>query len=319
VDYIAQTGDTLPALAARFNTTVPEIFAANPIIPRDATTMPPGLPMKIPIYYRALWANPFHIIPDVAFINGPSLIGFNTSAFVADHPGWLKGYRAYAGGVWRSGAGVVDYIATNYSISPRLLLAILEYQTGALSQAKFPPKYSLGFKRLYYDNPYLTGIMAGAPVTCLSLISRMAACFVPIHGKMQAPWRCNIISPGFTPVTNMHLPPDLPVCFKPMRTYSATHGTTRPCSFPEVSSNPNCCFLSRVGAYGHIPVVRIRAGARANHSPRLTLHHLQSIQVASSPTKSNTRLPSPTASLSVPMWMGSSSISIKTAMSVPDG
>src|SRR5512144_302246 len=44
VDYIAQNGDTLPALAARFNTTVAEIMAANPIIPQEATTMPPGLP-----------------------------------------------------------------------------------------------------------------------------------------------------------------------------------------------------------------------------------------------------------------------------------
>ncbi|HNJ13788.1 MAG TPA: LysM peptidoglycan-binding domain-containing protein, partial [Anaerolineales bacterium] len=45
VDYIAQNGDTLPALAARFNTTVEEIFQANPFIPREATTMPPGMPM----------------------------------------------------------------------------------------------------------------------------------------------------------------------------------------------------------------------------------------------------------------------------------
>ena len=33
VDYVAQTGDTLPALAIRFNTTVDEILAANPFIP----------------------------------------------------------------------------------------------------------------------------------------------------------------------------------------------------------------------------------------------------------------------------------------------
>ena len=49
VDYVAQIGDTLPALAIRFNTTVEEILAANEFIPPDATTMPPGMPMKIPI------------------------------------------------------------------------------------------------------------------------------------------------------------------------------------------------------------------------------------------------------------------------------
>jgi murein DD-endopeptidase MepM/ murein hydrolase activator NlpD len=161
VDYIAQTGDTLPALAARFNTSVDEILAANPIIPRDATTMPPGLPMKIPIYFRALWANPFQILPDHAFVNGPTVIGFNTSAFVADHPGWLKDYKVYAGGQWRTGAKMVDYIATNYSISPRLLLAILEYQGGALTQPEPPVKKNLlGLKRLYYESPYLQLVIA---------------------------------------------------------------------------------------------------------------------------------------------------------------
>ncbi|MBK8616760.1 MAG: LysM peptidoglycan-binding domain-containing protein [Anaerolineales bacterium] len=161
VDYIAQTGDTLPALAARFNTTVEQIFEANPQIPRDATTMPPGMPMKIPIYYLALWASPFQIIPDHAFVNGPTGIGFNTSAFVAAQPGWLKDYRVYAGGEWRSGAEMVDYVATNYSINPRLLLAILEYQGGALTQSEAPVKKNLlGFTRRYWENHYLQLVIA---------------------------------------------------------------------------------------------------------------------------------------------------------------
>ena len=156
VDYVAQDGDNLPALSARFNTTVDEILEANPIIPHDATTMPPGMPMKIPIYYRALWSDPYKILPDHAFVNGPGLVGFNTSAFVASHPGWLKTYKVYASGRWRTGAEMVDFLATNYSISPRLLLAILEYQGGALSQSEPPVKKNLlGFRRLYYESPYL--------------------------------------------------------------------------------------------------------------------------------------------------------------------
>src|SRR5215208_5283746 len=87
VDYTAQNGDNLPALAARFNTTVDEILAANPIIPREATTMPPGMPMKIPIYYLPLWGTAFQSIPDQSFVNGPAQIGFSTSAFVAGTSG----------------------------------------------------------------------------------------------------------------------------------------------------------------------------------------------------------------------------------------
>jgi len=161
VDYIAQTGDTIPALAARFNTTEAKIFEANPIIPRDATTMPPGLPMQIPIYYLPLWGTPFQSIPDSAFVNGPAQVGFSVSAFVASTNGWLKDYRTYAGGRNRTGAEIVEYVATNYSVSPRLLLALLEYQGGALTQPEPPvSKYLLGFRRAYYENPYLQLVIA---------------------------------------------------------------------------------------------------------------------------------------------------------------
>ncbi len=153
VDYIAQTGDTRPALAARFNTTIEEIRAANSIIPSDATTMPPGMPMKIPIYFKSLWATPFKMLPDAAFVDGPNTVGFNTSAFVASKPGWLKRYRAYAGYQFRTGAEIVDYVATNYSVSPRLLLALLEYKAGALSQPDPPDKpYPLDYPQPIYEH-----------------------------------------------------------------------------------------------------------------------------------------------------------------------
>src|ERR671925_1629227 len=161
VDYMAQNGDTLPALAARFNTTVEEIRAANPIIPSDATTMPPGFPMEIPIYYLPLWGTAYQSIPDPAFVNGPAQIGFSTSAFVESTNGWLKNYRVYAGERMRTGAEAVDYIAQNYSVSPQLLLALLEYQTGALTQPEPPTwKYMLGFRRVNYEAAYLQLIIA---------------------------------------------------------------------------------------------------------------------------------------------------------------
>jgi LasA protease len=161
VSYSAQSGDTLPALAARFNTTVAEILAANTFIPQDASTMPYGMPMQIPIYYRALWGTSFQTIPDHAFVNSPSSAGFNTAAFVETQSGWLKNYYAYVAGEKRSGAELVDYIAINYSINPRLLLAILEYQAGALTQSKPPAsKKILGLERAFWDSHYLQLVLA---------------------------------------------------------------------------------------------------------------------------------------------------------------
>ena len=133
MEYTAQSGDTLANLASRFNSTINEILAENPVIPEDATTLPPGLPMQIPIYYEALWGSQFQIMPNCAFINGPAQIDFDTNRFVESQPGWFKNFEQFAAEEQRSGAEIVDYIATSFSISPKLLLAILEYQLQALS------------------------------------------------------------------------------------------------------------------------------------------------------------------------------------------
>jgi LasA protease len=158
VDYVAQTGDTLPGLAARFNTSIEEILSENPFIPSDATTMPPGMPMQMPIYFLPFWGSPYQIIPDSLFINGPAQVGFNTGEFVNQNSGWLKSYSSFVSGQTRSGAQIVDLIAKHYSISPRLLLALLEYQGKALSDPEpsnevinYPLGYTHRTRGLYYQ------------------------------------------------------------------------------------------------------------------------------------------------------------------------
>lgn len=153
VEYTVQTGDSLPALAVRFNTSIQEIRTANPIIPEHVTTLPPGMPMQIPIYYLPLWGTPYQIIPDQLFINGPAQVGFDTQAFIDSQPGWLKNYSEYASGSNLRAGQIVDLVALNYSVSPRLLLALLDYQAGALSQPQPPDglaPYYLG--KRYYAN-----------------------------------------------------------------------------------------------------------------------------------------------------------------------
>ena len=163
VDYIGQTGDTLPALASRFNTGIDEILAANSFIPNDATTMPPGMPMKIPIYYQPFWGTQYQILPDSLFINGPAQVGFDTSAYVMQYPGWLNGYVEYGFGDNRTGAEIIDYVALNYSVSPRLLLALLEYQAGALTSSALPEalhNYPLGYRDWQHEGLYMQLVWA---------------------------------------------------------------------------------------------------------------------------------------------------------------
>jgi murein DD-endopeptidase MepM/ murein hydrolase activator NlpD len=163
VDYIAQPGDSLAALADHFNTTTAEILEANPLINKGITTLAAGLELKIPIYYEALWGSQFQIIPDSLFVNGPAQVGFNTTEFVDAQPGWLKGYSSLAGSKVRRGGNLIDYVAQTFSISPRVLLALAEYQSGALSQPQLDPDraiYPLGYEDQFHRGFYLQLVWA---------------------------------------------------------------------------------------------------------------------------------------------------------------
>lgn len=138
VEYFAQSGDTVPALAAHFNTTAEEIMEANPVIPKDVTTLPAGFPMQIPIYYRPLWGSSMQIIPDHAFVFGPYASDFDVVAYVEQSHGWLKDEADFSEGTQLHGGEIILYVARNYSIHPQLLLAVLEYQTGALTNPVRP-------------------------------------------------------------------------------------------------------------------------------------------------------------------------------------
>lgn len=133
VDYVAQSGDTLPMLAARFGSSIEEIRIDNPQIPEDATTMPPGFPMKMRIYYQPFWGSQYQILPDAAFVNGPDAVDFDLRAFLETTPGWFKTYETYVQEQHRDATELIRWISENYSLNPKLLLALIEFQTGALT------------------------------------------------------------------------------------------------------------------------------------------------------------------------------------------
>jgi hypothetical protein len=114
VDY-TKAGDTL-SLAVPLCASVEEIRLANPI-PEIVTTMPPGMPMKIPIYYAHSGAR-HHRSSGQPVRLRTSELGLMCRAYVDSQPGWLARLR-YALGDNRTGAEVVALAAQNYSISPR--------------------------------------------------------------------------------------------------------------------------------------------------------------------------------------------------------
>jgi len=142
-DYQAQSGDTLTALALRFRTDPSTLLQANPELPQTQT-IAPGTWLNLPL--AGLPPNAFatRLLPDSQVIYTPATLSFDVQAFVQSQPGWLAGYTEVLSETQPAKPGwqiVADY-ARDYSINPRLLLALLEEESHALSDPN-PPQAEL--------------------------------------------------------------------------------------------------------------------------------------------------------------------------------
>ena len=126
--YYSQAGDTLPVVAVRFGVEPPEITSPDPI--PETGLLNPGQLLIIP-NRLANTTSPQHLIPDSDAVFSPSAIDFDIKAFADQAGGYLSAYAEWlpSTGV-TSGPDLVMRLAADNSINPRLLLALLEYQSG---------------------------------------------------------------------------------------------------------------------------------------------------------------------------------------------
>ncbi len=129
--YVVQPGDTLSRIAAVFGCTVEEIVAANGL--PDADTLSVGQTLIIPVF--AAEPGPYlKLLPDSEMVYGPAYVGFDVADFVARRRGYLAGYTEEVEGLVLDGAEVVQLVAQRFSVGPRVLLALLEMQSGWVTQ-----------------------------------------------------------------------------------------------------------------------------------------------------------------------------------------
>ncbi len=126
--YYVQAGDTLPVVAVRFGVDPSEITSPEYISPNNL--LHPNQLLVIPRRLANTTSAEKHF-PDSEVVFSPSAIDFDVVAFVSNANGYLNTYREWLGSTsWTSGAEVVQRVALENSINPRMLLALLEYQTG---------------------------------------------------------------------------------------------------------------------------------------------------------------------------------------------
>ncbi len=144
--YYAQAGDTLPAVAVRFGVLPEEITSPNPI-PETALINPNQL-LIIPRRLGGLTPSD-RLLPDSEVVFSPSALDFDIEAYVRAAGGYLSSYQEYLASTGNtSGAKIIERVALENSINPRLLLALLEYQSNwvfgqpqNLAQTDYPMGY----------------------------------------------------------------------------------------------------------------------------------------------------------------------------------
>lgn len=144
--YQIQSGDTLPALSMRFKVSQEEIMEKNPDLFSNEPnrTLPPGQKLRIEILPELTGLPEIAILPDGDFVYGPELLEFDARAFANEAPGWLMEYVDNSSGNAVSGIKILQQTADNYSISPKILLALVEYHLHGLSDPHIPSTFSLG-------------------------------------------------------------------------------------------------------------------------------------------------------------------------------
>ena len=127
VMYYTQSGDTLENLCLRFSVSPENISSPDPV--PSGTFLRPG--QLLFIQYKLGETTPTTaLLPDSEITYSPTSIDFDIDAFVRQAGGYLSTYTEYLGVGTRSGARVVLQVARENSVNPRLLLALLEYESG---------------------------------------------------------------------------------------------------------------------------------------------------------------------------------------------
>jgi LasA protease len=142
-----KSGDTLGQIANQYGVSLDQLMEENGLV--DPNVLEVGRVLTIPVPTLQDPGPDFKIIPDSELVNGPYNLLFNVEEFVKQQGGYLASYHEEVDEKSLTGAQIVQRVSLDYSVSPRLLLAALQYQGGWLTETN-PKKaalvYPIGFR-----------------------------------------------------------------------------------------------------------------------------------------------------------------------------
>jgi len=155
VYYSVQWGDTVKSIAYQFDLLPELIIEVNEIT--NPSMIYTGQLLWLPAPEVSETGPGYKIIPDSELVRSPYTVRFQVEAFINNQPGYLKNHEEEIDEEVQTAAEIIVRVSQDYSVNPRLLLAIIEYQTGWLTGSEnvnnpFPMGYrESGYEGLYYQ------------------------------------------------------------------------------------------------------------------------------------------------------------------------
>lgn len=155
--YESQPGDIVHTLAIRFGVLPSDIRPASGVLPPEGGLLDPGTVLVIPDRLENTGPE-VQLIPDSEVVYSPHAAEFDVASFVAEQGGYLNSYGELVNGIPRSGSEIIELVSLAHSINPRLLLAILEYYSGWVTNPVSPfgeaLNYPIGTIDILYQGLY---------------------------------------------------------------------------------------------------------------------------------------------------------------------
>lgn len=153
--YTVQAGDTLQSIAEALGISPVDLQQANGIT--DPNLLSVGQVLEVPAPKPGEPGSAFKIIPDSELVYGPAAAQFDISAFIQHEGGYLENYSEDLNGNTLDATQVITLVAQNYSVNPRLLLALLEYRSRWVTESAPSTgtlDYPLGFVEVNHAGLY---------------------------------------------------------------------------------------------------------------------------------------------------------------------
>jgi len=152
--YTVMPGDTLGQIALRFSVPIEAIVQANQI--PNPNLLEVGQVLTIPAPQPSQTGSGLKLIPDSELIASPASVIFDLDGFVKAQNGYLARYKEIVDEHTLYGTQIVRIVARDYSVNPRILLAMLEYRSEWVSNPN-PKTKTLDYP-LGWNDPWKEGL-----------------------------------------------------------------------------------------------------------------------------------------------------------------